>query len=89
MKGPMNSNRQGYRSARIVLPAIIAAAAVIRMAFLVQISGSDLGEILPLDMRFYHELGSSMAAGGVVAGTPRGTLVPATGSAEGLAAPDL
>lgn len=67
----MNRNRQGHRQVCVVLPAIIAAAAVIRIAFLVQLSGSDLGEILPLDMRFYHDLGSSMASGG---GLPQGGL---------------
>lgn len=55
----------------MVMPAILTAAAVIRIVFLVQFSGSDLGEILPLDMRFYHDLGAAMAAG---SGLPQGGL---------------
>ncbi len=65
----MKSNRQN--AAAIALPAIIAAAALIRIVFLIQLTGSDLGRILPLDMRFYFELANSMSSGG---GLPQGGL---------------
>ncbi len=60
-----------HRWASIVMPAILAVAAVVRIVFLVQLSRSDLGEILPLDMRFYHDLGSALASG---RGLPQGGL---------------
>jgi hypothetical protein len=59
------------RWALIVMLAILAAAASVRAVFLVQLSRSDLGEILPLDMRFYHDLGSAIVSGG---GLPHGGL---------------
>jgi Tfp pilus assembly protein PilF len=60
-----------HRSVPVVMLWILAAAAAIRITFLIQLSGSDLGEILPLDMRFYHDLGSALASG---SGLPPGGL---------------
>ena len=61
--------RYGWPS--LAVPAILVAGAVVRIVFLVQFSRSDLVEILPLDMRFYHDLGSALAAG---SGLPQGGL---------------
>ena len=55
----------------VVMLGILAAAAAIRITFLIQLSGTDLGEILPLDMRFYHDLGAALASG---SGLPQGGL---------------
>ena len=67
----MMNKRKKRRYVPIVISGILAAAAAVRIAFLIQLSGSDLGEILPLDMRFYHDLGSAIASGG---GLPQGGL---------------
>jgi Tfp pilus assembly protein PilF len=63
------SGRAGWPG--LIAPAILVVAAVVRIVFLFQLSGSDLGKILPLDMRFYHDLGSTLAAG---SGLPQGGL---------------
>ncbi len=55
----------------LTVSAILAVAAVVRIVFLAELSRSDLGEILPLDMRFYHDLGSALASG---SGLPQGGL---------------
>ena len=62
-------SRYGWPS--LAVTAILVVAAVVRIVFLVQFSRSDLGEILPLDMRFYHDLGSALGAG---SGLPQGGL---------------
>ena len=61
----------GKGAVRYLLPGLLAVAAVIRAVFLVQLSGSDVGSLLPLDMRFYHDLAASLASGG---GLPAGGL---------------
>ncbi len=58
----MNRNMTD-RSFPVVMLVILAAAAAVRIAFLIQLSGSDLAEMLPLDMRFYHDLGAALASG--------------------------
>lgn len=68
----MNRKKEESRRAvTIAMLGILAAAAAIRIVFLVQLSGSDLGKILPLDMRFYHDLAAALASGG---GLPPGGL---------------
>lgn len=72
VKGPgAGGSGGGGRRYVSVLAAIVAAAAAVRIVFIVQLGRSDLGEVLPLDMRFYRDIASSMASGG---GMPGGSL---------------
>jgi Tfp pilus assembly protein PilF len=66
-----SEGRPDRRRISILVAVILTAAAAVRITFLIQLSGSDLGAMLPLDMRFYHELGVAMASG---AGLPAGGL---------------
>ncbi len=61
------------RAAFRVLVLIITAAAVIRVLYLVQLSGSDLNWLLPLDMRFYRDIALEISQRGFE-GAPEGPL---------------
>ena len=50
--------------AAFIFAALLVAALIVRVIFLVQIEKSDLGDALALDSRFYYDLASDVAAGG-------------------------
>ncbi len=60
MNGKMSA-KEGR--ARLWLIAILGAGLVIRIVYLVQLSGSDVGQILSLDARFYDGLAESISSG--------------------------
>jgi 4-amino-4-deoxy-L-arabinose transferase-like glycosyltransferase len=61
----MAANAKPGRAVRpaLVLGALLLAAIVVRVIFLVQIEKSELGNFLSLDSRFYRELAGGIAAG--------------------------
>lgn len=64
----MASAPDGARRRIVVLAAIVVAAAVVRVVFLAQLGRSELGNVLSLDSRFYHELAAALASGGALPG---------------------
>jgi len=55
----------------LVFAALIIAAAIVRVVFLVQLERSEFGDVLSLDSRFYEELARSVLAGNAI---PAGAL---------------
>jgi Tfp pilus assembly protein PilF len=52
----------------IALAAILAAALVVRLVFLMQIERSEFGGVLSLDSRFYYDLAQTVSVGGAPPG---------------------
>lgn len=62
------------RHVRAALAAILIAAAAVRVVWLVQLQGAEIGRILPLDMRFYRDVAAGIASGGGIGGGAGGAL---------------
>jgi len=62
----MNDAAPRKKSARpfLALAAILAAALVVRVIFLVQLERSETGGVLSLDSRFYYDLARTLSTGG-------------------------
>jgi tetratricopeptide (TPR) repeat protein len=56
--------KRGARYAWTALAAVLVAAAAVRLAWIIGLRHSEIGQILPLDMRFYRDLAAGFAAGG-------------------------
>ena len=54
--------RKNIRPA-LIFAAVLVAALVIRILFLVQLEESELGDVLSLDSRFYYDLARSLSTG--------------------------
>ncbi|MDD3643274.1 MAG: hypothetical protein PHQ19_07435 [Candidatus Krumholzibacteria bacterium] len=56
--------RERCAHARTALAAVLIAAAIVRVFWVTGLQRSEIGRILPLDMRFYREVAQGIAAGG-------------------------
>lgn len=63
--------KEGKNRTSAALLIILAAAALVRIVYLVQLGRSDIGEVLPLDMVFYRDLALGIISRG---GFPAGVL---------------